>query len=127
MSTVAVNRKSIGEVESGVRAKRRARARAKTGSLILNRTLVFFTISVTAYLGTNITGHIMIDQARRDASDAKARLNTATRAVAGLDRRIRDLKSTYSITNWAVANGYEQGEFIPSLDDREATVVAQRD
>lgn len=127
MSTVAVNRKSIGEVEAGVRAKRRAKARAKTGAMILNRSLLFLSVSVVAYLGVTISGHIMIDQARRDSMEARARLNTASRAVAGLERRVHELKSPSSVQMWASANGYQPHDFIPALDEKETTIVAQRD
>lgn len=127
MSTVAVNRKAIGEVESGVRSKRRAKARAKAIGYVINRSIVFLSMVLAAYLATNITGHIMIDQARRDASTAKTRLNTASRAVSGLERRVRELKSTAAIESWALANGYEQKELLPGLEIPEGgTVVAQR-
>ena len=129
MSTVAVNRKSIGEVEAGVRSKRRSksRARARAGAMVINRSIAFLGVAVVSYMATNITGHVMIDQARRDAGDAKHRLNNASRAVAGLERRVRDLRSSGSVELWASANGYLQAEIVPQLDDQEKTLVAQRD
>lgn len=128
MSTVAVNRKKIGEVETGVRAKRRARARSKAVSYVAARAVAFSLLVGASYLSTNIYGHVLIDQARRDASDARQRLNTSSRAVAGLERRVRELKSTASIESWALANGYQQRELLPGIDVPEGvTVVAQRD
>jgi cytochrome c-type biogenesis protein CcmH/NrfG len=128
MSTVAVNRKKIGEVETGLRAKRRARARSKALSYVIGRAVTFTFILGGAYLATNIYGHVLIDQARRDAADARQRLNTASRAVAGLERRVRELKSTAAIESWALSNGYQQRELLPGIDVPEGvTVVAQRD
>lgn len=128
MSTVAVNRRKVGDVETGVRSKRRGRSKARAVGIVLNRSIAFLSLVVGAYLATNITGHILIDQARRDASTARARLNTASRAVAGLERRVRDLKSANSIETWAMANGFEQRELLPGIDVPEGgTLVAQRD
>lgn len=128
MSTVAVNRRKVGEVESGVRSRRRSRARAKVVGAVLNRTIVFLSLVLVAYLGTNITGHILIDQARKEASVAKARLTTASRAVAGLERRVQELKSSSAVETWALANNFEQAEIIPGIEVPEGgTLVAQRD
>jgi hypothetical protein len=128
MSTVAVNRKAIGTVETGVRTRRRSRAKARMGTMILTRTVVFLGITVGAYFGSSISGHIMIDQARRDGNTAHGRFNTAQRALSGLERRVRELKSSNAVETWALANGYEQKELIPGLEaPREGTIVAQRD
>ncbi len=130
MSTVAVNRRKVGEVETGVRSRSRARARARAKAVgrVLNRSIAFLSVVVVSYLATNLTGHILIDQARRDASTARYRLNTASRAVAGLERRVQELKSASAIETWAMANGYEQAELIPGIEVPEGgTLVAQRD
>lgn len=127
MSTVAVNRRTIGAQDTGIRTRRKSKSRVKVGQVVLVRSLTFFGVAFVAYFGSSMSGHIMLDQARQEGAVARLRAVSAAKAINSLERSVRDLKSTYRIEKWAVANGMSSSELIPGISapGSEGTVVAQ--
>ncbi len=126
MSTVAVNRRNIGNRDTGIRNRRRSKSRAKVGQVILVRSLTFFGVAFVAYFASSMGGHIMIDQARQEGGLARLRATMASKAIHSLERSVRDIKSTNRIEKWAVANGLAATELVPGISapGEERTIVA---
>jgi hypothetical protein len=83
------------------------RSRADVMRAILTRCAVFGFVALATSAGTSLSGHVMVEKARRDGIRAAERAREARSAEAVLRQKVNNLTSLFSVQEWALTHGFQ--------------------
>jgi cell division protein FtsB len=122
MSAIPITRPQIN-----VQTKRRSKHRTyvTTRECILWG-IVFFVVATFVFGASSLTGHVLVESARRQTIQANQRLRTAVAAQSTLSREIEALSDERELVAWATRNGFVAPDQFPGTSRRPDAIVASR-
>ena len=122
MSAIPISRPQIN-VAPKRRARRRTYVSTKEG---IFWGVVFCVVALFVFGASSLTGHVMVESARRQSIQANQRLRAAVSAQATLARDIEALSNEREMEAWAVRNGFVAPDPFSGTSRRQNAIVARR-
>ncbi|MBC8066079.1 MAG: hypothetical protein H7Y17_14700 [Chlorobia bacterium] len=110
----------------------RPRLRVATGtrpsvaSQFMNGALGFLAVAVVTFGASSLSGHVMVEKARRDGIHAGQRLKAAKAAQTVLSVKIAEISSSNELVVWAKRNGFVAPDVAPKPSRKNGVIVASR-
>lgn len=122
MSAVPISRPHIG-----IAPRKRARSRTYISTRELCVWAALFGVIASVVFGaSSLSGHVLVESARRQSIQANQRLRVAVAAQNDLSREIEYLSDNQALVAWAVRNGFDAPDLLPQTSGRGDAVVARR-
>jgi hypothetical protein len=87
---------------------------------------VFSVIALFVFGASSLSGHVLVETARRQEIQANQRLRAANAAQTALSREIEILSEGRTLEAWALRNGFDASEDFPETSRRIDAIVARR-
>lgn len=102
-----------------IRARKRSRDTVFEYSVVY--TIGFVLLAATVFMTSSLVGHMMLEKARRDTIQSKARLAVASKAVAVLNDQVDGMSTDANIEKFALSNS-----FVPQEEAEQGNGQATR-
>ena len=93
---------------AGIRARKRARETVFEYTVVY--AIGFVLLAGIVFMTSSLLGHTMLEKARRDTIQSKARLAVAGKAVAVLNDQVDGLSTDANVEKFALANSFMSQE-----------------
>lgn len=87
-----------------IRARKRARDTVFEYTVVY--TIGFVLLAGIVFMTSSLVGHMMLEKARRDTIQSKARLAVASKAVAVLNDQVDGLSTDANVEKYALSNSF---------------------
>lgn len=87
-------------------APAQTQSRPLNWALVRARTTMFVCVAASAMIASTLLGNVMVEQARRDTTEANRLAVAAKRNSASLKNRLDAVTGYEAVSDWANANGF---------------------
>jgi hypothetical protein len=116
-------------------AKRRTRLSSATNgrasrpkislASLAGKSAMFAVITFIAFSGSSLAGHVLVEQARRDALRSQERARDARAAETALRQRVELATSGAGLDEWALEQGFVPADQIVPYEEQAYRVAAR--